>query len=380
MFLVNGGKFKNEQMTADEVIDFFGIKVKPNGFGFVEFVYCDAFNKKDRHGQKRVLNLLSLTPLVRGVYKGESYSVRWFQSMNEDNGRKTFFPTRIRFSPDEESLQWASAKEKIIARIFLKDCADSPLRGDHDKRAIYKVMDRNVEATGKVTFAREQSRLVMEILDMEESKLRRKAKGIRVKGRHISNVPKKSIGQVQDELINLISVDLVAFADAWKGSSTDVRGLAVDCLDYGVVVAEVRGRDRLLKWEDGTVILKTLKSRNIIDVFAAYIVEHYNDIIPIINEKMSEKELQGLVDSVSSPSATNEGTIGFVKKAAKLGNLILTFEGGEAKAAFIVDGAPKGDLIEVPNAAQWHEAVAEWAESHASRMRKLENASNASSD
>lgn len=375
MFIVNGGGHNNTRMTADQVIEKFGLKIKPDNFGHVEFDYTTSVKTKDRFGTVRQPNLLSLSPVVRGTYKSEVYNVRFFVSESfGENGRPIYNPKRLRMIPDEESLSYERAKEKIVARILMKQCEQSPFRTDADRSPIYRVRSRAVESSQNVTREGQMAQLIISILELGENEIRRKAKGVNVKGQRIANAHIKSLGQLQDELIIMARRHGQLFIDAWKDSSTDVRGLATDCLDYDIIVQENSGRERVFKWgSDGTTILKAPKGRDPIDVLALHIIENYETLIPLIDKKLTEVNLEGMISGVKSiKEEAADPVMDLVKKSVELGNLTLNF--ADNKVYFLKDGAPKGDPIEVPNTKQWMEGVVEYANSHPSRLKKLENA------
>lgn len=234
---VNGEMYDKKRVSADQVMEIFGIK---------ELFNVDPMDKnpivelKLHNGKIKMKDGQQFHPSYQvpgslmGTFKGADVELVYFDTMRKD--RDDLITTTPRLLPfDKRSIKFRflQKKELVVWYILHPYCAESPLRNDnHD--LVWTLDDSRKESEHFYRAAMKEGEIRKQILEDAITVVKRKAMGMRLVS------PKATEYEARAKLIGRFDAlksqgKLAEFYNDWEEPYSHVSGLVKEAVDRGVI-------------------------------------------------------------------------------------------------------------------------------------------------
>jgi hypothetical protein len=237
--------FKDELLSAEELIKLFGIDEKVMKEDVV-FEMDAGSVKVDRFGVTKHPKGFSLPARYSATFEGNSVVIHYYENeLPRQNGRIDRVPKKLTdFRNRFMQLSPQTNKEKIAYYALSPFCSTSPLYRK-GKTRFFGRLDREIRAAKSLNTERDIYSLYSVIFEEKNIlKLKRKARGIKIKGQSIPDVEAMGLGELQDALIKMAKQHPDKFKDAYESADTDVRGIVAEAINYGIINTRRVGADQ----------------------------------------------------------------------------------------------------------------------------------------
>ena len=221
--IINNKVYENKLIDAYTVMEYLGLSFPSlennrQSEGVVEFQLYGRYIKKDvRNKMERHTKKLRIPTTVTVVSKEGTLTLRYYKNkvMQGDNKYK-YFPSRIDvFNGKNLFLTVPQDVEVALMHLLYNKCENSPnYREGMD--IVYSLIDREAMSQEDLKRMQEVKKVSDEIIQMSESRLRTKAKGVRIKGQRVDAGDHVPVAQIQSKLMALLFANQSEFIKVWK--------------------------------------------------------------------------------------------------------------------------------------------------------------------
>lgn len=304
MFLVTG-TFKERgnlqsytavEMGAIEVAKLFQLDISSP----VEFEISSRRKTRDRlNGGFRKPRLINMNTLILGQYNGMSVSLQYYSSKvpitdNRNNIGDRYLPGSVPFR--EGRLFPEDETDKLVFYLLHPWNENSPIAGN-TREKYFRIRNRVQESQAKMGLYEKISSIRSEILDMSRSPskmpiLRRKAKGILVKGQRIPIADYASDAEVAVTLIEKLEEWKTDFITAWTAPESDIRGMVQVAIDRGVLNLNRVGDMTGAFWgSSGELLCRFGNASDALTAVCTHILNNYDSVMPTLKNALDGQTL-----------------------------------------------------------------------------------------
>lgn len=322
MFLVTGtfkegGKlqsYTSEEMSAMEVAKMFRLDVSEP----VEFEISSRKKTKDRlNGGVRKPRLVNMNTLILGQYNGMSVSLQYYASKvpvvdNRNNVGERYLPGSVPFK--EGRIFPADEMDKLVFLMLHPWCEQSPISGN-TREKYFRIRNRVVESQAKMGLYEKISSIRSEILAMSKDPnkmplLRRKAKGIIVRGQRVAIADYASDAEVAVTLIEKLEEWKTDFITAWTAPESDIRGMVQVAIDRGVIILNRVGDMTGAFWgASGELLCRFGNASDALTAVCTHILNNYDGVMPTLKQALDGQSLADKAREVAARISEDAETV-----------------------------------------------------------------------
>lgn len=376
-----GGIAEDKQVTAEFLIDHFGLSVDMTRN--VEFRLADQ-HISVRNGQERFSVRRTIPTLISGVWKNESYRIRYAENKvdkrNENGGYiAKYTPRRIFFEGKAKLLDPQRELEQIVYIMLHSSHYESPFRRESDD---YFFVTHDAEGFAKQQIRSHSAQLELEreIIQAEDGeKMMALARGIMVQAnsqKHRIPVNEtKTDFEARNALLRLLRKFPAQFESAFRDNTTWIRGVVGRSVDQGIYKFQPSGNGSG-KWvsEDGKIIAKVGSSQDRYGALMEWALDNYKSFSqevtkdPVLSGQDQEREVADAkpFDPDESPA---EDLVDFA-----LAKNLLVFNQKENKVYGFLDGQiSEKAIMNVPadETDKWQEKLKDGSRVQIGKVRNL---------
>lgn len=305
MFLVTGTfkekgnnlqSYTSVEMSALEVANLFRLDVSEP----VEFEISTRRKTRDRlNGGFRKPRLINMNTLILGQYNGMSVSLQYYSSKvpitdNRNNIGERYLPGAVPFK--EGRIFPTDEMDKLVFLLLHPWNEDSPINGN-TREKYFRIRNRVKESQAKMGLYEKISSIRSEILEMSRNPskmplLRRKAKGILVKGQRIAIPDYASDAEVAVTLIEKLEEWKTDFIAAWTAPESDIRGMVQVAIDRGVINLNRVGDMTGAFWgSSGELLCRFGNASDALTAVCTHILNNYDSVMPTLKSALDGQTL-----------------------------------------------------------------------------------------
>lgn len=294
-------------VTAKKIIDLFDLQdLKRNKIEFISNSVWDRVNNRRAHPHS--LNLKC--QFVATTQAGDQIEITYYkQKVNKivgNNNVEEYIPhntqdSKMPFVGSNIALNSITDLELALFYYLNPKCKSSPFRKP-DEGFLYDIhMPEKLaeEELGKRKALFEAQNL---IYNLKGDDLKFLARGISIKTgpntfRGISNVANLNDNEIRLQLIRLSEINHVSFMQQFRSGSTKVFGFLQSAIDERVIyLSRPHTAGQTWRWNEnigGHDIVNVPPGRSPVEVIRQYFLENMESIMPVIQENLGKKMLEG---------------------------------------------------------------------------------------
>lgn len=240
---INGELYEDRRMTADQIIDLFGLPV--NGQDRIIF----RLNEKNKNvvaknladGKPRFPVKQGLITTFNGMYNGSSIQVRYYErKVERSKGEVRYFPDKVYFDGLQTSFNLDRDREKAVFMMLFPWCKESPFRPPR-KAFVYQVHDRVKNAKAKLTDNVKFAEVMENIMKSSDDLIRQVAYGIKVKGKRVNHEDAKFPATARMALLDMARENPADTYNAFHSTAVRMAGAVIDAKEQKKIKSRVSG-------------------------------------------------------------------------------------------------------------------------------------------
>lgn len=231
--IINGEMVEEKVVSAADLIKEFSLPVDPGKESRIRFalhpsqVTVNRADGKERFGESRAFK-----PFILGSWKGNNYTIRYYQTKIKQGGNKSprYTPNRIYFFGRGHSLRTPDHLEEIVMLMLHPSCGDSPFK-KRNGRIQYRIADPVGDARKQLQSERILDEIRDQVLKASDEYVKQIALGVNLVHKRISKEHADNPIMARVAILELAAKDLSFVVKCLESVQIKTAGIAAKAIE-----------------------------------------------------------------------------------------------------------------------------------------------------